>query len=238
MVNKQLFNTFLIIALSIFSCSKDNESYESSIVLHLDFNGNTIDKGDFKNSVYANGVQYAEDSLKNPESAIYFDGEDDYISIGHDNCLDLDDGFTFSAWINPSKGGGSYIFHKQFDDGGGGPYSFDFYYGHIRLILYHEPFDYDNIIKLTSHKEIKRDVWQHVAATYDGELCKIFYNGQVDTIQDVGKIDICKSTKNLGVGTYLWVYPRVLFKGEMDNLRIYNKALKNEEIEKLYRDYD
>lgn len=233
-----LFHIAMIFIPLVFSCSKEKETYERTKVLHLDFNSNVIDKGDFKNIVNTYGLDYTEDSLNTPESAIYFDGEDDCITVENDNSLDLSDGFSFCAWINPEKGGGSYIFHKQFDEGGGGPYSFDFYYGHIRLIIYLKPADPNNNIELSSRQEIQRNVWQHVAATYDGELCKIYYNGKVDTTKNIGKVDIRTSEKLLGIGTYLWAYPRVLYRGKMDNLRIYNKALSEEEIMKLYDDYE
>ena len=65
-------------------------------------------------------------------------------------------------------------------------------------------------------------VWHHVAATYDGSALVLYRDGVYVNQAGIDLINI--SGINLGG----------LFKGNMDDVRIYKRALTSEEINVLY----
>lgn len=75
------------------------------------------------------------------------------------------------------------------------------------------------------------DVWTHLVGTYDGTDIKIYINGQLaNTTNHPGTIT--GATYNLSLGTldgtdHFW-------NGNIDDLFIYDKALSQEEVTKLY----
>ena len=80
--------------------------------------------------------------------------------------------------------------------------------------------------------------WRHIVATFDGENVKIYSDGKLRNSQKA------KSPKVNSVKKYLYLrYPVVWgdkveppFKGMMDDVRIYNRALSEAEVIRHYND--
>ncbi|MBN3034980.1 MAG: PKD domain-containing protein [Bacteroidales bacterium] len=119
--------------------------------------------------------------------ALDFDGMDDYLNCGHDATINLQDSMTFEAWIKPEGWGEApgYGFGRIFDknriklfliDDGSGYYHnhslcFGLHSGGISYVLN------------TPENSISLNVWQHIAATYDGNgMVRIFINGIDQTV--------------------------------------------------------
>lgn len=85
------------------------------------------------------------------------------------------------------------------------------------------------------------NVWAHIAAVYDGRYWKLYVNGLLDKTQDTGaqRAPRYDSTQFAAIGTTLqtggWngTYSG-LFRGYIDEVRIYNHALDAETIQNLY----
>ena len=98
-----------------------------------------------------------------------------------------------------------------------------------------------NYHKVSSHKDIYQstnmtvtntfDQWYHITATYDNdtETFKIYINGQErNSKQFIGFGSIGTNNENLFLATYKG--RKYWFKGEMDELSIWNRALNKHEI--------
>ncbi|MCK4624222.1 MAG: carboxypeptidase regulatory-like domain-containing protein [Phycisphaerae bacterium] len=92
----------------------------------------------------------------------------------------------------------------------------------------------------TWHKRpetIQADKWVHIAATSDGKVMRIYVNSRPDTsasMPDTPRIH--QSTANLHIGAWntgnKW---ESFFKGSMDEIKIYSRALTHEEILEHYK---
>lgn len=164
-------------------------------------------------------------------SSLSFDGTDDYIDLGNGSGIrDFTDQITVSAWAkyNAYGGGGqsySVIAVK------GDPWTFllENYSRKIRFRVTVGGLD-KNATDSQVH-ELNR--WYHFVGTYDGANIKIYKDGKlVGTTPATGNLAVSDVTAK--IGTYQGT--NYNFNGQIDDVRIYNYALTQEQIKLLYND--
>jgi hypothetical protein len=88
---------------------------------------------------------------------------------------------------------------------------------------------------LTSKTTIQKESWTFVCGTYDGNELKIYINGQLDN----SKLKQLKR-KPKKADLSIWIGHRRRnkrdkhFTGLLDEIRLYNRALSESEVQKLY----
>ena len=76
-----------------------------------------------------------------------------------------------------------------------------------------------------------------VTTAFDGLLQRIYINGELNSINDMtsqgkkGIDDLAGGNLQIGRG---WLRYQRLFKGQLDDIRIYNRALSEAEVKALY----
>jgi len=149
-----------------------------------------------------------------------FDGVDDYVNIPTNPTLDLTDNFTIEAWIKPEV-----LSNRIIDKNIGGQsegFTFDTYPQNLRFI--------NKGIAFTSRTALKTGTWQHVAVTFKHEAngAKLYINGEEENkatpsrVGTVTKLPVRLGSQADKVGS--------LFKGEMAEVRIWNRVRSPEEI--------
>ena len=94
----------------------------------------------------------------------------------------------------------------------------------------------------TWHKRpdaIQADKWVHIAATSDGRAMRVYVNGQPDPSASAPEATgIYPSTADLHIGAWRSKIDKweSFFKGSMDEIKIYSRALTHEEILNDYKD--
>lgn len=149
-----------------------------------------------------------------------FDGVDDYVEIPSHATLDVTDNFTIEAWIKPEVLG-KRIVDKNIGGKNEG-FTFDTYPQNLRFI--------NKGIAFTSRTPLETGTWQHVAVTFKHEAngAKLYINGEVDKTATPSRVGtVTKLPVRLGsqadkLGN--------LFKGEMAEVRIWNRVRSPEEI--------
>lgn len=163
-------------------------------------------------------------------NALYFDGNDDYVGLG--NAFYSSSGqrnnFTISAWINPDNvTGGKYIFIKN------GPVYFYLNGSSLIGTFYNGT----SAFTTTSNTGVvSAGTWKHVVFTYDGSKIRLYVGGS--TVQEANASGTPGSNGYAAIGIYNnggqnggTSSP---FKGYIDDLRFYNRALSGPEVEALY----
>jgi hypothetical protein len=157
-------------------------------------------------------------------SALSFDGSS-YVTILDNPSLDLTSGMTLEAWVRPTLT------------------------GNIRPVIYKERsvgFSYAllsansnsgrpaGMIRtsadrtVTAPSAIPSSAWTHLALTYDGATVRLFVNGvQVSSTAASGPIAIGSGVLRLGAAPN----GSDFFRGLIDDVRIYNRALSGVEIQ-------
>ena len=156
------------------------------------------------------------------------DGVDDHVSIGPDASLSLNgSSFTQSVWIKPEFTDNNYHGVLGYQPGStANRYPGIWVYQQDRI---HAGFgDGTNWNSFTTGSALTTNQWNHVATTFDGTTYRAFVNGvEVYATTDfAGRTPASTNRVDIGrVDNY--------FEGNIDDVRIYNRALTPSEISVL-----
>ncbi|MDD3531989.1 MAG: LamG domain-containing protein, partial [Candidatus Shapirobacteria bacterium] len=171
-------------------------------------------------------------------SAMNFDGVDDYSLVNDNTILDIEnDKLTVGAWVYRKGNGAStagYILSKS--DNAATNHQYGLYYQNTGAFCY---MIMNSANACFSNSSIVDNQWHHVAMTYDrsSSQIKLFINGQ---LKDTGTVnnDIVGTSSNVYIGCRGNSPPSTNhhFNGLIDDVRIYNYALTDDQIKTLYND--
>ncbi len=224
--------TFLLLITFIFYLSTGLFAQISTdgLVGYWPFNGNANDESGNGNDGVVNGAILTIDRFGNPNSAYKFDGEDDYIGIGD---LLFSNQISISVWAKledlnvdytlVGKWGNTREFILYMDVGNGGK-SWRAVIGDSETNLIATSVDDNSAIS---------GEWQHIVMTYNGDTLKTFVNGSEMQIQNGGN-GLLNGVNEIGIGVDASNYLQRFFKGEMDDIAMFDRVLNEEEIQALY----
>lgn len=196
------------------------------LVAYYPFNGNANDESGNGNIGIVEGATLSDDIFGDPDSAYYFDGMDDWI-IGADSFeMNKIEQITISAWVAPTSQKTQKIVVKG--SGIDAPYGLSLSAtGNIVFSLQLE----QNFVQV-SRSGYYVGGWSFLACTYDGSQMNLYVNGVLESSASVsGSLDI--SNNILLIGSRLQLESDT-FEGTIDNVRIYNRALNESEINDLF----
>ncbi len=159
-----------------------------------------------------------------------FDAKSDFV-FGEWPARERDQPFTFAAWLKLSGGGAGAVFARM--DEGMNYRGYDLWV-QGRAVGTHIINTWPgNALKVVSDRPLEEDKWQHVAVTYDGsskqEGVKIYIDGQPVAT----KVEQNSLSATIATSTPFKIGSRsrsAHFNGEVDDLRIYGRALSAEEV--------
>ena len=165
--------------------------------------------------------------------AASFDGAT-YVDAGEVAEFDDDDPFTFSVWIYPTSGTGA-IVTKTRDESESRGYTLHLKDGKLQIsVAYGWAF---NAVRIETDKPVELNRWHHVAASYDGSREARGLTLMVDGVRQPGNVlvDILndppttREPLRIGGGGG----PENRFHGLIDEVRIYDRELTEDEVNVL-----
>jgi len=169
--------------------------------------------------------------------ALSFDGQDDYLEIADANSLDLAATHSISLWICVrdlapwiSGNGHRLTLLKKYDTNRGYAITISDDVSQLTGVVTYFIGNSVGYKSISSNTALAEGKWYNVAVTYDGTYLRIYINGALDVSKEIGAQGI-GATANLRIGTP-YDYG---FDGIIDEIRIYDRALKADEIEQLYQ---
>ncbi|HUM93809.1 MAG TPA: PKD domain-containing protein [Candidatus Competibacter sp.] len=155
--------------------------------------------------------------------ALAFDGVDDLVTVADSATLDLTTGMTLEAWVYPTVNTGwRTVILKE---------SAPSYYLYSNTTFANAPAmgtkvgDYP---LLYGNGSLATNSWSHLATTYDGVNQRLYVNGSLVAQRSIkGGIETSSKPLRIG-GNSAW---GEYFKGSIDDIRIYNRALSISEIQ-------
>ena len=167
--------------------------------------------------------------------ALHFDGEDDYVEVESNESLTSEEysidtwvmgdgpptvGGACRQWIAKGEGCGTYVF--SWDHGGS-----EF----VPSIAFQTAGGAWPAAKI--EESLKGEEWYHIVGIWDGKILKIYLNGKLSKETKVGdspviddgpvQIGGCNKVGNM-------------FKGAVDEVKIYNRALTEDEVLNNFQD--
>jgi len=171
------------------------------------------------------------------ESALYFDGENSYLTCAASSALNLTGEFTIEAWINPTDNG--------VDPGLNMPNIFDkskiliyFIYSHpyynkksICLKMKHADGTTSRV--LSPENSVKLEEWQHIAVTFNADsIVKMYFDG-IEQELDIKKQPTGTIENNSDEDLIIGSSPNYssTFDGTIDEVRFWNCVRSAEEVQ-------
>ncbi len=197
---------------------------KDGLVAYYPFNGNAEDESGNGNDGTVNGATLIEDRLGNKGSAYSFDGNDDYIWIGDKGKPER---ITISAWFKTTSENGLVIRYRLYG------YGITLRGNSIHTYI---SVDNRNVYTLNTSKGNYQDgIWHHVVLSFDGEQANLYVDRLlITTDKQHDSNSIYYQTGGLSIGRD-GDYSSNYFQGDIDDLRIYNRALSESEIQQLYK---
>ncbi|MBS1918404.1 MAG: LamG domain-containing protein [Bacteroidetes bacterium] len=217
--------------------------------------GNLNDSSGHGNAITFNNATATTDRFGNPNNAYLFDGSSSYMQVANSasinpnnitlfaivkvngfysgNChinqilgkgapTDNINGFYFLRFDDPSLVGSSSCTPTadtahEFFYGGYGDWNTSQATGS----------DYDSLF-------LRQHEWYTIAYTYDGSKSRFFVNGAlISTQTNSGTVSFTPNTSDLFIGRNESTIFPYYFNGVIDEVRIYNKAITNQQVEAL-----
>jgi Ca2+-binding RTX toxin-like protein/DNA-binding beta-propeller fold protein YncE len=166
-------------------------------------------------------------------SALNFVVEDDefadLVQVPSDPAFNLTEALTVEAWVRPrilsgyapvvAKARGLYNWSYELAAGGeewGTPGAF----------IFHEEYP---ALAVNGAEELPPETWSHLAMTYNGELMRLYVNGELTDTETSASPHSGEGWLNIGIGASTLFGE---FDGKIDEVYIYDRALSGVDIEK------
>jgi chitodextrinase len=156
-------------------------------------------------------------------AALSFDGNSDSVTVPDASNLDLSSAMTLEAWVYPTVLGSSWRTILTKDQSGGAVYGL-FANSDTATPAALTALPAQDVVR--GPNRLAKFAWTHLAATYDGATLRLYVNG-VQSASVPGTGAMTSSTQPLRIGgnsLSQW------FRGRIDDVRIYNRALSASEI--------
>ena len=210
-----------------YECDSTNSL---SLLAHYPFNGNALDVTNYNNHGFVDAPVLTTDRFSESESAYYFNGIDDVISAPDSEQLYLENEFTISAWIYPEEIKTQQIIRKgsAVDGSESWPYGLGLSETNDMIFsvtaggtLYQARLSGYNI-----------NEWYLITGVLKDQRMYLYINGELMAYESISG-SIYDDSLPLLIGTRLSL-PSSTFKGKIDDVRIYDSALCEDDILSLY----
>jgi len=222
----------ILVLVSVFGCmgAVTTAAQDNKLVAHYKFDG------DFKDATGNgnDGTQVGDISFTDSVNGKGARFEGGYIEVNHNDLLNLENGFTFSVWIykehtreqltqpilvktdaEKTVHTDAYYFYNEQDRPG------------VSVWM-------SNGLKSQGAKQfIDIQKWSLCTVTADKQGIKFYIDGKL--VESVNKaVGFIKSTGRLFIGYKETAFGNKLFKGVMDDLKIFNYAMTPTDVKKEY----
>ena len=194
---------------------------DPSLEAYYPFNGNADDlTSNGRNLTVFDNTSLTSGRDNSSNSAYYFDGNGDYLE--YNTSIPSFTSYTITLWAKPDSTGTYEAMFASYNDAN---YGFQIDLNSSNNFHIRKASSSGGNITLSS---AILGAWTFIAFTYDGTDSKCYINSESPVTDSGGtnQFNLFRMGRNRNGNTY--------FKGAIDELRIYNRALSASEIQALY----
>lgn len=201
-----------------------SDSILNGLVGYWPFNGNALDMSGNNNHGTVLGASLTNDRLGRSNHAYNFNGTSDYILVNHNANLSLTT-FSFSVWYKSTAGGTRIVITK--DNHNSENYSY-WSGGWTQF----QPNNAVSMVQAYTGTTIQLNQYYHIAVSKSGSSLKIFLNGILKAQTALSSTPTLNNQPLYFGHDGGFGYPK--FQGTIDDIRIYNRAISDSEVQSLY----
>ncbi|MGZ5190960.1 MAG: LamG domain-containing protein, partial [Flavisolibacter sp.] len=235
---------FLFLLGIIPKLSHSQVNLSRGLVAHYPFTGNVSDvSANANHGQTFNGVQLTTDRLGVPNSAYSFDGVNDFIKIPNSSSINASSAMSITLYFNPSQNTVQTLIGKISQSGGiGTQFQIAMGFPPFPGVLFglnppatgcNTQLSLNNSYVNTGASTPILNQWHCLVATFENGVQKIYLNGALIQIANTGFniLNIC-SNSDIQIGTW-WSGDPQWYKGKIDDVRIYDRAINQHEVNAL-----
>lgn len=196
------------------------------------FNGDAYDSSGNGNNGVKSGCTFTANRFGIPNSAIFFDGVNDYVRIANNTQLNFTNSISINFWIKPTE----FFQREEFPISHGSwenRWKISITNQKIRWTIKTDNPANNGIKDLDSETILVEDSLYNITATYNGSDMEIFFNSELVAFTNWS--GLLKTTSyDLMIGQRLPADQNYNFKGILDDVRIYDYGLNLNEITNLF----
>lgn len=224
-----LADVFGVTIDELFGRTVHNIDLRKGLVLEYLFDGNVRDTSGEGHHGRLEGGNYGEDRFGRKGGALVLDGGSHYVRIDQPPIL-VNDAFSVSVWCY-------YDAHKILRGWHSAIVSQDGHHQNraMQLSTKDEYITFHGFLRepdLSMNTKIVKEHWYHVVITYEESRYRMVVNGRL-VAERTGSFTPYNK-EPMYVGRKSTDEPYFFFQGRIDDLRIYNRAMQDREIEALY----
>lgn len=210
---------------------------DDNLAMYFPFNGNANDESIFKVKTYTHDVVLCEDRFGRKNRAFDFNGKNSYICTDNNNVIDDAKSITISCWVYPRKiknwaswickAGPKWASEWRIGFGENNNYEWGF-----TMCNLHSGQNMWRDYWITN-TELNVNKWTHVAvsANQNTNMVTVYMDGKkIGALKNLQSFE--KSGRGLMIGFQKDDF--VYFDGKIDDIRIYNRVLSDEEISEVF----
>jgi len=231
-MSKRKFTIMLLLFLTFPYGTNAFSALTDGLVAYYPFSGNANDESGYGNNGIVSGATLTSDRFGHANSAYSFDGATNYIQVPSSPSLEIQDAITLSAWVyHLSNSTPQHIVNMSALSTG------------YRLASWWanpagnslEIYDLNQLQNIVDDgRQPYIGVWTHVAATWDGSVMRVYRDGVLGgSTVFTGNISVANNDLYIGVLNPIPWPIQGYFHGYMDEVRVYNRALSESEIDQL-----
>ncbi len=239
----------IIIPLFFIQFCHAQVNLDKGLQAYYPFNGNANDASGNNNHPVFNNASSTADRFGNPNSAYHFNGVYQYMRIPNKPSVNFKDQITLSVWVRPTGFYYDICHASQLISKGGGNYNTGNYALRFDDALYTLGTGCDGGICDTIHQNfrgtgtvlkpyggdfIKKNKWYNVLYTNDGRMARLYVDCQLK--YEVLFPETFINEEDLFFGKSDDPFFPFWLNGDLDDIRIYNRALNEKEIFALCAD--
>lgn len=201
------------------------------LVAFYPFNGNANDMSSYDNHGIVDGPVLTTDRNGYANKAYYFDGLDDIIVAPDQSQLHLQDEFTISSWILPETVKSQFIVRKGPVVNGAFATPYALGMSGTRDIVFH--LSPNGIYNSIQYRQYRTGIWYMLTVVYKNGMASIYINKTLVSQEVIPTGTFNYDAQPLLIGSRLQQISNT-FKGKIDEVRIYCKALTAREVGTLH----
>ncbi|TXH00473.1 MAG: LamG domain-containing protein [Candidatus Moraniibacteriota bacterium] len=169
--------------------------------------------------------------------AVDFDGSNDYVTVADNTTLDITQTITLSTWAKFDDFSSPHLFAPAKYVTTGNQRSYRLYTDsgttQLNFSLSSDGTSGNTTTLSYSTSNLSTGIWTHIVGTYDGSTMRLYVNGtQVNSTTRSGNIYASTAPLIIGADENGSTY---FHNGQIDEVRLYNRALSVDEVASLYR---
>jgi len=241
------FFVFFLFCLNIFQSLNAQVNLTNGLVAYYPFTGSTNDvSGNNHHATNTGGGLATTDRFGNANSAWYFDGIDDYLRV-NDNGAFSTSSMSISFWFRTEANQTQVMIGKRdWVSANNSEFGVNLYPStrSVRSFMVGNNRSCNDVVTGTTSQAIQSDFqqdnchngWHHVAIIFNNGVHKLFLDGQLlnNSTSNFNSRSTCNTELRFGVW---WSGDPNWFKGKLDEIRWYNRALNDHEVLTLFGSY-